>query len=166
MAISTVLSSLKWHARNARCKRSVQRQPNSADADGPEAAYYLSSPCGPAAQLDARPLLCDRTNKLENPSMRFLSAFTASLFCSIPSLSFANCFSIYSPQGQLVFRSTVAPIDLSLPITEGLRVRFPNHHLVFLADESGCTDISVKSYSRTDGAFVPGQKRAAPGRGK
>jgi len=98
--------------------------------------------------------------------MRFLSAFAASLLCSIPSLSFANCFSIYSPEGQLVYRSTVAPIDLSLPISEGLMVRFPNHHLVFVADESGCTDISVKSYSRADGSFVPAQKRAAPGRGK
>jgi hypothetical protein len=81
--------------------------------------------------------------KLENPSMRFLSAFTALLLCLIPSLSFANCFSIYSPRDQLVYRSTVVPIDLSLPISEGLKVRFPNHHLVFVADESACTDIGV-----------------------
>jgi hypothetical protein len=98
--------------------------------------------------------------------MRFVTAFTASLLCLIPTLSFAYCFSIYSPQGQLVYRSTVAPIDLSLQISEGLKVRFPNHHLVFLADESGCTDISVKSYARADGSFVPTDTRAARGRGK
>ena len=75
--------------------------------------------------------------------MRFLSAFTTLLLCSIPSLSFANCYSIYSPQGQLVYRSTVVPIDLSLPISEGLKVRFPNHQLVFVADELECTGFSV-----------------------
>jgi hypothetical protein len=75
--------------------------------------------------------------------MRFLSAFTALLLCSIPSLSFAYCFSIYSPRDQLVYRSTVAPIDLSLQISEGLKVRFPNHHLVFVADELACTEIGV-----------------------
>src|SRR5476651_1984724 len=75
--------------------------------------------------------------------MRFLSAFTALLLCLIPSLTVANCFSIYSPRDQLVYRSTIVPIDLSLPITEGLKVRFPNHHLVFVADESACTDIGV-----------------------
>jgi hypothetical protein len=79
--------------------------------------------------------------------MRFLSAFTASLLCSIPSLSFAYCFSIYSAQDQLVYRSTVAPIDLSLRISEGLKVRFPNHHLVFVTDESTCTDIGVAANS-------------------
>jgi hypothetical protein len=79
--------------------------------------------------------------------MRFLSALTASLLCAIPSLAFANCFSIYSPQGQLVYRTTVVPIDLSLQITEGLQVRFPNHHLVFVADESMCTDIGVVAYA-------------------
>lgn len=75
--------------------------------------------------------------------MRFLSAFMALLLCSIPSLSFAYCFSIYSPQDQLVYRSTVVPIDLSLQLSEGLKVRFPNHHLVFVADESACTDFRL-----------------------
>src|SRR4029077_1085620 len=102
--------------------------PNSAGADAPEVAYHFQPSCGPAAPQDLGPILCDRTNKPENPSMRFLSVFTASLLCVIPSLAFANCFSIYSPQGQLVYRTTVVPIDLSLQITEGLQDRFPNHH--------------------------------------
>jgi hypothetical protein len=75
--------------------------------------------------------------------MRFLSAFTTSLLCAIPSLSFANCYSIYSPQDRLVYRSTVVPIDLSLPISDGLKVRFPNHQLVFVADDTMCTEIGV-----------------------
>ena len=75
--------------------------------------------------------------------MRFLSAFTASLLCAIPSLSCANCYSIYSPQDKLVYRSTVVPIDLSLPISNGLRVRFPKHQLVFVADETMCSEIGV-----------------------
>jgi hypothetical protein len=75
--------------------------------------------------------------------MRFLTAFTASLLCAIPSLSFANCYSIYSPRDQLVYRSTVVPIDLSLPLSDGLKARFPNHQLVFVTDETMCTEIGV-----------------------
>jgi hypothetical protein len=77
--------------------------------------------------------------------MRILSAFAALLLCSIPSLAFAFCFSIYSPKDQIVYRSTVVPIDLSMQITEGLMDRFPNHHLVFVPENSGCTEIGVVS---------------------
>jgi hypothetical protein len=98
---------------------------------------------GGGQTLFVRPFAYDRFNKLEIPSMRLLSFIKALLLCSIPSLSFANCYSIYAPQDQLVFRTTVAPIDLSLPISEGLKVRFPNHQLVFVADESGCTNVGV-----------------------
>jgi hypothetical protein len=120
---------------------------DSVSAHGPEAAYDCQVPWRPAAQRDLGPLPYDRANNLENSSMRFLSAVTASLLCAIPSLSFANCYSIYSPQDQLVYRSTVVPIDLSLPISDGLKARFPNHQLVFVANETMCTEVGAVANS-------------------
>ena len=57
------------------------------------------------------------------------------LFLS-PSLSSAYCFLVYKSGGPLVYRSTEPPIDLSLPISQGLKARFPDSHLVVTPDDS------------------------------
>ncbi|NUZ06936.1 hypothetical protein [Piscinibacter koreensis] len=66
---------------------------------------------------------------------------------ALPLAASASCFSIYSPRNVLVYQSTVNPIDLSLPISQALRPRFPNHHLVMDPDESACTEVGAGSAS-------------------
>ncbi len=73
--------------------------------------------------------------------MRSLPALAAALVCSLPTLSLAYCFSVYSPQNQLVYQSTSTPVDLSRQISAGLRERYPNHHLVFVPYESSCAEV-------------------------
>lgn len=75
--------------------------------------------------------------------MRILPALAAALIGSLPALSHAYCFSIYTQRNQLVYQSTTTPVDLSRHISVGLGVRYPNHHLVFVPDESRCTEIGV-----------------------
>jgi hypothetical protein len=60
---------------------------------------------------------------------------------TIPAAASASCFFVYSAKNELVYRSTVAPVDLSRPITDGLRGRFTGGHLVMIPDETGCPDL-------------------------
>lgn len=55
----------------------------------------------------------------------------------------ASCYMVYAPNGELVYRSTVAPVDLSQPLSRGLAARFPNHQLVMVDDELNCAEAGV-----------------------
>ncbi len=63
----------------------------------------------------------------------------AALF-ALPGFAAANCYSVYDPQNRLAFQSTVAPVDLSTRISEGMRGRFPGGHLVMIPDDSDCRE--------------------------
>jgi hypothetical protein len=58
----------------------------------------------------------------------------------LPSLASANCYSIYDAKNRLAFQSTIAPVDLSTRISEGMRARFPGGHLVMIPDDSDCRE--------------------------
>lgn len=75
--------------------------------------------------------------------MRILPAIAAALISSLPALSHAYCFSVYTQRNQLVYQSTTTPVDLSRHISAGLDARYPNHHLVFVPDESRCTEVGA-----------------------
>ena len=55
----------------------------------------------------------------------------------------ASCYMVYAPNGELAYRSTVPPADLSLPLSRGLAARFPNHQLVMVGDETNCLDLGT-----------------------
>ena len=55
----------------------------------------------------------------------------------------ASCFLVYSPSGELVYRSVVPPVDLSVPLSRGLAARYPNHQLIMVNDESNCPDLGT-----------------------
>ena len=67
---------------------------------------------------------------------------------TVPAAASASCFFVYSARNDLVYRSTVAPVDLSRPISEGLRGRFTGGHLVMIPDETGCPDLLANGESR------------------
>lgn len=58
----------------------------------------------------------------------------------LPSLASANCYSIYDAKNRLAFQSTIAPIDLSTRISEGMSNRFPGGHLIMVPDDSDCRE--------------------------
>jgi hypothetical protein len=59
---------------------------------------------------------------------------------ALPGFASANCYSIYDAKNQLTFQSTVAPVDLSARISDGMRVRFPGGYLVIIPDDSDCRE--------------------------
>lgn len=86
--------------------------------------------------------------------MKSPTAFTAVLCLAVvPGLASANCYFVYSPQNQLVYRSTLSPVDLSRPISEGLRGRFSGGHLTMIPDDSGCPDLLASGESQVFASF-------------
>ena len=59
---------------------------------------------------------------------------------ALPGLAAANCYSVYDGQNRLAFQSTIAPVDLSTRISDGMRARFPGGHLVMIPDDSDCRE--------------------------
>ena len=75
-----------------------------------------------------------RTNRL--PTLVSILAPLALL----PGLASANCYSIYDAKNRLAFQSTIAPVDLSTRISDGMRARFPGGHLIMVPDDSDCRE--------------------------
>ena len=80
-----------------------------------------------------------------------IARFLSCAWFALPALASASCFSIYTPANVLIYQSTVNPIDLSLPITQGLRRRFRGDHLVMDPNESSCTEVGAGSSSARAG---------------
>lgn len=86
--------------------------------------------------------------------MKALTPLAAVLcLAAVPGLASANCYFVYSAQNQLVYRSTLSPVDLSRPISEGMRGRFAGDHLTMIPDESGCPDLLASGESRVFASF-------------
>ncbi len=81
--------------------------------------------------------------------MRALPALSATLVFLLPASSFGYCFSVYTPRNELIYQSTETPVDLSRPISVELRARYPNHHLVFIPDQSRCASVGVLPTAET-----------------
>lgn len=75
--------------------------------------------------------------------MKALISVAALLCLAAPTTASASCYFIYSAQNQLLYRSTLAPIDLSRPISEGMKGRFAGGHLTMIPDETGCPELLV-----------------------
>src|SRR5450755_1584506 len=88
----------------------------------------------------------------------------APLLLAIPTCASASCYYIYSAQNELVYRSTISPVDLSRPISDGLRGRFSGSHLTMIPDETGCPDLLAggeSSLFASLGFTAPGAGRNA-----
>ena len=72
---------------------------------------------------------------------------------AVPVAAEANCFFVYSAQNQLVYRSTISPVDLSRPISDGMRGRFAGDHLTMIPDETSCPDLLVGGQSQVFASF-------------
>jgi hypothetical protein len=79
---------------------------------------------------------------------------------ALPSLAAANCYSIYGGNNQLLFQSTVAPIDLSGRISETMRSRFPGTFLIMIPDESDCREMRTGAVTTRFTPDNPGAVRS------
>jgi hypothetical protein len=81
--------------------------------------------------------------------------FVAGALClaGLPSVASASCFYVFSAQNQLVYRSTISPIDLSRPISEGLKGPYSGGHLTMTPDETGCPDLIANRENQASGIF-------------
>ncbi len=102
---------------------------------------------GKIAGLLRRRAVANRLTAQGTPLMRLSSIALIAVASSLPSLASASCFSIYTRQDRLVYQSTVIPIDLALPISQGLRPSFPNTHMVMDPNETSCTEVGPGSSS-------------------
>jgi hypothetical protein len=71
---------------------------------------------------------------------RLLALSSLAALLVLPSLASANCYSIYDAKNRLAFQSTIAPVDLSTRISDGMRARFPGGHLTMIPDDSDCRE--------------------------
>jgi hypothetical protein len=66
---------------------------------------------------------------------------------AFPAAASASCYFVYGAKNELLYRSTIAPVDLSRPISDGLRGRFAGGHLVMIPDETDCPDLLLNGES-------------------
>ncbi|HEV7578103.1 MAG TPA: hypothetical protein VGO85_18890 [Caldimonas sp.] len=71
---------------------------------------------------------------------RLTASLSLAAVLALPGLASANCYSIYDTQNRLAFQSTIAPVDLSTRISDGMRARFPGGHLIMIPDDSDCRE--------------------------
>jgi len=54
----------------------------------------------------------------------FVALLAVAAAGALPAAASASCYFVYSAKNDLVYRSTISPVDLSKPISDGLRGRF------------------------------------------
>lgn len=57
-------------------------------------------------------------------------ALLAALVLAIPTQARADCFSLYDAKNKLVYRSPMAPVDTSRPLSEETQRLYPGHFLI------------------------------------
>lgn len=87
-------------------------------------------------------------------------AVAASLFSTAAS---ANCYVVYGPGDEIVYRDAEPPVDLSRPLHQTVPQALPGGRLVFSPDSFGC-DVPINRLAtlqaRAAEAAVPAARRA------
>jgi len=64
-----------------------------------------------------------------------------------PASVFAMCYTVLGANAVVVWRGTNTPIDLSKPVTAGMRAVFPaGTHLVISDETTGCTPVGPQNF--------------------
>jgi hypothetical protein len=66
---------------------------------------------------------------------------SAVLLGGMPSYGAAMCYIVYDAQSRIVYRNTTTPVDLSGPISQAVRGKFPGAQMVITDDMTGCSPI-------------------------
>ena len=93
--------------------------------------------------------------------MRLLAQLSIPLLVALPAVAEANCYFVYTGQNQLIYQSTIAPIDLSKRISDAISVRFPGDYMVMIPDESACNEFRAGGFVQPRFAQVGGNSASA-----
>ena len=66
---------------------------------------------------------------------------SAVLLGGMPSYGAAMCYVVYDAQSRIIYRNTTTPVDLSGPISQAVKAKFPGGQMVIVDDNSGCSPI-------------------------
>lgn len=78
----------------------------------------------------------------------------ALLVALAPLHAAAACFTVFDNQNRIIYRDTVSPIDLTGPVTDALRAKFPGGHLVISGEDQKCIPIVPGSPVDTRGVAM------------
>lgn len=64
--------------------------------------------------------------------------------CAIAQAASAACYFVYAPNNELIYRSNLAPVDLSLPLHQTVPQLSPGARMFFSLDEYNCaTEVNL-----------------------
>ncbi|ACY33805.1 MULTISPECIES: hypothetical protein [Comamonas] len=64
--------------------------------------------------------------------------------CAGAQVASAACYFVYAPNNELIYRSNVAPVDLSLPLHQTVSQLAPGARMFFSLDEYNCaTEVNL-----------------------
>jgi hypothetical protein len=115
--------------------------------DGPRLDQYdpgsLESPLKPVAPG------CLEGVVVMNFSLIGITVLSASCFVHE---AHADCYTVYSANGGVTYRSTVSPVDLSRPLGETIPGRFGSGTSMVIAnDETGCIQVALAAGAPPEG---------------
>jgi len=65
----------------------------------------------------------------------------AVLLGGMPTYGSAMCYIVYDAQTRIIYRNTTTPVDLSGPISQAVRAKFPGAQMIIMDDIIGCSPI-------------------------
>ena len=78
----------------------------------------------------------------------------------LPTQAVAMCYTVLGPSAVVVWRGTNTPIDLSKPVSVGMRETFPAGNILVISDQTaGCTPIGPQNFF----GDMPGLTGPVPG---
>jgi hypothetical protein len=57
----------------------------------------------------------------------------------------ASCYLVYDGQDKVIYQGSIPPVDMSLPVSDQIRARFPGGHLVFMTEGVSCSAVEVNA---------------------
>lgn len=65
----------------------------------------------------------------------------AVLLGGMPAYGSAMCYIVYDAQSRIIYRDTTTPVDLSGPISQAVKAKFPGAQMIIMDDITGCSPI-------------------------
>lgn len=60
------------------------------------------------------------------------------LILAFGSTSFAACYTVYDKSDKPIYKSSEPPFDLSIPISEGIKSKYPGGYLIQTSERASC----------------------------